>query len=81
MKIRKFKYFACDFETTVYKDQDFTEAWSAACVELFNDDVKIFHSISDQFNYFVSLNENVVAYYHNLKFDGAFWLSFLMLDK
>lgn len=81
MKIRKFKYFACDFETTVYKDQDFTEVWSAACVELFNDDVKIFHSISEQFDYFISLNENVVAYYHNLKFDGAFWLSFLMLDK
>lgn len=81
MKIRKFKYFACDFETTVYKDQEFTEVWSAACVELFNDDVKIFHSISEQFDYFISLNENVVAYYHNLKFDGAFWLSFLMLDK
>ena len=69
-----------DFETTVYKGQANTEVWASACVELFTEDVKIFHSIGDQFDYFKSLKQNIVVYYHNLKFDGAFWLSYLMVD-
>lgn len=70
----------CDFETTVYKGQVNTEVWAGASVELFTEDVQIFHSIEEQFNYFVSLNCNIVAYYHNLKFDGAFWLSYLLVE-
>ena len=80
MRVRKYRYFACDFETTVYKGQENTEVWASASVELYTEDVKIFHSIEEQFDYFVSLNENIVGYYHNLKFDGTFWLSFLMVD-
>lgn len=71
----------CDFETTVYKGQEFTEVWASASVELFTEDVSIFHSIDEQFNYFVKQDCNIVAYYHNLKFDGSFWLSYLMIDK
>ena len=71
----------CDFETTVYKGQVNTEVWASASVELFTEDVKIFHTIDAQFEYFKSLNCNIVAYYHNLKFDGAFWLSYLLVDK
>lgn len=70
----------CDFETTVYKGQVNTEVWASASVELFTEDVKIFHSIEEQFNYFKSLETNICAYYHNLKFDGAFWLSYLLVD-
>lgn len=70
----------CDFETTVYKGQTSTEVWASASVELYSDDVKIFHSIDEQFDYFLSLNCNIIAYYHNLKFDGSFWLSFLLVD-
>ena len=69
-----------DFETTVYKGQTDTEVWASACVELFTDDVKIFHSIDEQFEYFLELNSDIICYYHNLKFDGAFWLSYLMVD-
>ena len=69
-----------DFETTVYKGQVNTEVWASASVELFSEDVKIFHSIGEQFEYFMSLKENIIVYYHNLKFDGAFWLSYLMVD-
>lgn len=69
-----------DFETTVYKGQVNTEVWASACVELFTEDVKIFHSIGEQFDYFKSLKQNIIVYYHNLKFDGAFWLSYLMID-
>lgn len=71
----------CDFETTVYKGQEFTEVWASASVELFTENVSIFHSIDEQFNYFVKQDCNIVAYYHNLKFDGSFWLSYLMIDK
>ena len=78
MRIKTFRYFACDFETTVYDNQEFTEVWASACVELNTEDVKIFHSIDETFEYFCSLKCNVCAYYHNLKFDGAFWLSYLM---
>lgn len=80
MRTPKFKFFVGDFETTVYKGQTYTEVWASACVEMFTEDVKIFHSIKEQFDYFVSLDTNVCCYYHNLKFDGAFWLSFLMID-
>ena len=69
-----------DFETTVYNGQVNTEVWASACVELFTEDVKIFHSIGEQFDYFKSLKQNIIVYYHNLKFDGAFWLSYLMVD-
>jgi len=71
----------CDFETTVYKGQENTEVWASASVELYTEKVEIFHSIDEQYNYFLSLNSNVIAYYHNLKFDGAFWLSYLLIDK
>lgn len=70
----------CDFETTVYKGQTNTEVWASASVELFTEDVNVFHSIEEQFNYFKSLNTNICAYYHNLKFDGSFWLSYLLVD-
>ena len=71
----------CDFETTVYKGQVNTEVWASASVELFTEDVNIFHSIGEQFDYFLAQKCNIVAYYHNLKFDGAFWLSYLLVDK
>ena len=68
----------CDFETTVYEGQTHTEVWAASCVELYTEDVHIFHSISEQFEYLLGLNSNVVAYYHNLKFDGTFWLDYFL---
>ena len=80
MRVKKFRTFMCDFETTVYKGQVNTEVWASASVELFTEDVHIFHSIEEQFNYFKSLDCHVCCYYHNLKFDGAFWLSYLIVD-
>lgn len=74
------KIFSCDFETTVYDGQTETEVWASACVELYTESVNIFHSISEQFEYFKQQNCNIIAYYHNLKFDGSFWLSFLLRD-
>ena len=80
MRTSKYRYFVGDFETSVYKGQVNTEVWASASVELFTEDVNIFHSIKEQYDYFLSLDCNVCVYYHNLKFDGAFWLSFLLTE-
>lgn len=77
-RTRAAKILVADFETTVYKGQDHTEVWAAACVEVRTEDVHIFHSIGEQWEYFLSLNSNLIVYYHNLKFDGSFWLSYFL---
>lgn len=77
---RKFKTFVGDFETTVYDGQEHTEVWASALVEIGKEDVLIMHSIEETFKHLVSLNENVIVYYHNLKFDGNFWLSYLISE-
>lgn len=78
MRIKKFRYFVGDFETTVYTGQEHTEVWASAITELYQDTVEIFHSIDETFNYLIKLKQNCIIYYHNLKFDGSFWLPFLM---
>ena len=75
---KEVKVMVGDFETTVYKGQKTTEVWASACVELFTEEVHLFHSIAEQFEYFQSLSTNIICYYHNLKFDGEFWISFLL---
>lgn len=75
---REIKYLVGDFETTVYEGQVETEVWASAIVEMYTEDVKIFHSIGETFDYLKSLNTNIVCFYHNLKFDGNFWLYYLL---
>lgn len=74
------RIFVGDFETTVYDGQTKTEVWAAACVELYTEDVAIFHSIFDLFDYLIKIDGNVIIYFHNLKFDGSFWVDFLLSD-
>lgn len=79
MKTKKFRYFVGDFETTVYEQQNETEVWASALVEFESDDVTILHSIEETFEYICNLEgNNICIYYHNLKFDGAFWISYLI---
>ena len=78
MKTRNNRYFVGDFETTVFKGQEFTEVWASAVVEFDTEDVIIFHSLDDTFEYLKNLKENICIYYHNLKFDGSFWLDYLL---
>ncbi|MBP3887231.1 MAG: hypothetical protein J6F30_06215 [Cellulosilyticum sp.] len=70
--------FACDFETTVYEGQTSTEVWSSALVELNTERVIVHHSIEHTFYWLNQLRQDVTLYYHNLKFDGSFWLDFLL---
>lgn len=74
------RVFMGDFETTVYSGQTFTEVWASAVVELGTEDVRIFHSIDETFRYLQSFRQYITIYYHNLKFDGAFWISYLIND-
>lgn len=67
-----------DFETTVYVGQDHTEVWASALVPLNSEDVVVLHSIDETLQYLIELKRNVIVYYHNLKFDGSFWLDFLL---
>lgn len=69
-----------DFETTVYQGQVNTEVWASAVVEFKTEDVHIFHSIGETLDYLISLDSDIIIYYHNLKFDGAFWISYLLAD-
>lgn len=78
---RRWKYLVGDFETTVYEGQTSTEVWASAIVPLNSEEVEIFHSIDETFDYLVSLKRDIICYYHNLKFDGSFWLHFLLKKK
>lgn len=72
------KVYVSDFETTVYDGQTSTEVWAAATVELYTEDVQIFGCLEDLFKYFISQNCNLISYFHNLKFDGTFWVDYLL---
>lgn len=75
---RHYTYYVGDFETTIYVNQTNTEVWASALVQLGTEDVQILHSIDETWEYIKSLNQNMIIYYHNLKFDGEFWLSFFL---
>lgn len=75
---KSYRYFAADFETTVYKGQTHTEVWASGIAELYTDDVHLFHSISDTWEWLTKQKGNLCLYYHNLKFDGEFWLYYLL---
>ncbi len=74
--------YIADLETTVYEDQTETEAWASALVDIQlptePQSVIIHHSLQETLDYLVLQNEDATLYYHNLKFDGQFWLSFLL---
>nr|DAU73674.1 MAG TPA: DNA polymerase B [Caudoviricetes sp.] len=66
-----------DFETTVFDNQTYTEVWAAAMVPFWTEEVSILHSIDDMFNKLKNLYGNICIFFHNLKFDGSFWIPFL----
>lgn len=85
------RYYMADFETTVTgeKNQDQTEVWAAALVQIktpddddVDDEVYIDNSL-DKFmarlNYITSaFKGNIICYFHNLKFDGSFIVDWLL---
>lgn len=80
-KARGLAVYAGDFETTVYDGQESTEVWSSALAEINHDDeAMVFHSLPDTVNFLEKVGEDVLIYYHNLKFDGSFWVSYLLAN-
>lgn len=68
-----------DFETTVYEGQVHTEVWAAALAEIYGGEaVSIDHSIEDFFTRLIDFQESIIVYFHNLKFDGEFIISYLL---
>ena len=78
MRTKKYTKFMGDFETTVYEGQEFTEVWASALVPFYSEDVKIFHSLDETYKYLLEYPGHVQVYYHNLKFDGEFWIAYLL---
>ena len=70
--------YSADLETTVYEGQTETEAWASTLVALNSTEPLVHHSLAETLEYLDSKDEDAVLYYHNLKFDGNFWLSFLI---
>lgn len=69
--------YAADFETSVYAGQKETEVWAAGICELGTDDVYLESSIDAFFTRIRKYKHDSVIYFHNIKFDGSFILSYL----
>lgn len=74
----KRKKYVCDFETTTTPDDVRVWAWCLVDIET-AETVEIGTDIDSLFE-FLS-NKNSVVYFHNLKFDGEFILSWLLRNK
>lgn len=75
--------YACDLETYVSKnpsEQESTWVWSSSGAEINGTDIFLHHDLRETFMYFMNMRKNIKIFYHNLKFDGAFWLDFLLKD-
>lgn len=77
------KTYVADFETTVYEGQEETEVWASALADIDDetDYVFVFHSIEETLEYLRLVDDDVTLFYHNLKFDGNFWLWYLLHEK
>lgn len=78
--MQKYKYdmYFMDTETVVYKGQEETAVWANGIVGLFNDFYALHHSLDETYQWITTLKRNILIYYHNLKFDGSFWLHLLI---
>lgn len=78
------RIFVADFETTVDEDttvQENSFVWASGLCEICTENAMIFGDIDSTYDYLKELNENVVVYYHNLKFDGNFILWHFLVKK
>lgn len=80
MKRKEKTILAADFETTVYDGQKSTEVWSSAFIEIGKEAKPvILRSIYETLIYWLKTYDgDILAYYHNLKFDGMFWVDWLL---
>ena len=71
-----------DFETSVYKNQENTEVWASALISLDDEtdpkNVIVRNSIDLFMSDLLDTPNHKKVYFHNLKFDGTFILSYLL---
>lgn len=84
---RKKKIYAADFETMA-EDIGYTWVWGGTMVEVHPggydpEEVMYFHDIIEFFELLekLTVNNHIIVYFHNLKFDGAFILDHLMRSE
>ncbi len=71
------KKFSCDFETTT--DLKDCRVWAFACCEIGEPDNFIYgNSLDDFMEWCADKKKNYTCFFHNLKFDGAFILDWLL---
>lgn len=70
------KKFTADFETATWLENE-TYVWAWATCEIGSEKIEINNSI-ESFIDFCFQNKNSVMYFHNLKFDGEFIISYLL---
>lgn len=74
--------YVADFETTTepfYNKYGYTRVWAYCIVDLKSCEVvEIGSDIEDFFKFFKKINKSVTCFFHNLKFDGNFILSYLL---
>lgn len=75
--------YVADFETTVYEGQTETEVWAAGLADVQSEELMIYSSIEDFFSALFSHRryKKYIIYFHNLKFDGNFILSYFMRNE
>lgn len=73
----KRKKYVADFETTTTPED--VRVWAFCLVDIeTSETVLIGNDIADLLEFL--RNKNTVVYYHNLRFDAEFWLSYLLLN-
>ena len=73
------KLYVGDFETTVYEGQKDTLVWAFALCEIESLDCIVGNSIEKMFDILYNrIKGHIKLYFHNLKFDGSFILTYLL---
>ena len=68
--------FSCDFETTT--DLNDCRVWAYACCEIGDPDNFLYGNSLDSFMDWCAGKDNYLCFFHNLKFDGAFIVEWLL---
>ena len=71
------KKFTADFETAIWLPEE-TYVWAWAVCEIGNEENIIIENNIESFISFCKKQENATFYFHNLKFDGEFIISYLL---
>lgn len=73
----KLKIYA-DLETTVYPGQTETSVWSSAFLAEGMSEPLVFNNLYDSWRWLKQQFGSIIVYYHNLKFDGFYWIDFFI---